>query len=141
MPISTSPLRALARNLHPDVSLGPRFRRLLTASALTNLGDGAFLAAGPLLVASVSTDPVAVGSAVAVQQLPWLLFALLSGALVDRLNRRRLIVIVNLVRALVLGSLSLVILLDVTSLGFVYAALFILGTGSRWPTTPQARSS
>lgn len=100
-----------------------------TASALTNLGDGAFLAAGPLLVASVSTDPLAVGGAVAVQQLPWLLFALVSGALVDRLDRQRLIVAVNVTRALVLGLLAVVILLDVASLALLYAALFVLGTG------------
>lgn len=129
MSVPTFPLRALARHLHLDVALGFRFRRLLAASALTNLGDGAFLASGPLLVASVSTDPVAVGSAVAVQQLPWLLFAVFSGALVDRLDRRRLVVVVNVVRAQVLGLLSVAILFDAASLGLIYAALFILGTG------------
>ena len=127
MPALT-PFNILARRLQLGSSLGFRFRRLWTAATLTNLGDGAFLAAGPLLVASVSTDPLAVGGAVAVQQLPWLLFALVSGALVDRLDRRLLIVVVNVARALVLGLLAVVILLDVASLALIYAALFVLGT-------------
>lgn len=129
MPTRLSSLRIVARKLNLGSSLGSRFRRLWAAAALTNLGDGAFLAAGPLLVASVSTDPLAVGGAVAVQQLPWLLFALLSGAVVDRLDRRRLVVAVNCGRALVLGLLSVVIVLDVASLPVIYAALFLLGTG------------
>ena len=128
MPALT-PLRVLARRLQLGSSLGFRFRRLWAASTITNVGDGAFFAAGPLLVASVTTDPLAVGGAVAVQQLPWLLFALLSGALVDRLDRRRLVVIVNLVRALVLVLLSVAIVLDAASLALIYAALFVLGTG------------
>lgn len=68
-------------------SLGPDFARLWCASAITNLGDGALLAAGPLLVASLSPSAVAVSAAVVVQQLPKLLFALFAGALVDRLPR------------------------------------------------------
>lgn len=129
MPFRVFPVRAVARYLHFGVCLGSRFRRLWAASTLTNLGDGAFLAAGPLLVASVSTDPLAVGSAVAVQQLPWLLFGLVSGAVVDRFDRRRLVVVVNVVRAVVLGLLSVAILLDGASLAVIYGALFVLGTG------------
>ena len=124
-----APGRALARRPNPASSLGPPFGRLWAASALTNLGDGAFLAAGPLLVASVSPDPLAVGAAVAVQQVPWLLFGLVSGAVVDRLDRRRLVVAVNTVRAVVLGLLTTAILFEVVSLPLIYAALFVLGTG------------
>ncbi|WP_442913302.1 hypothetical protein [Kribbella sp. CA-293567] len=59
------------------------------------------LAAGPLLIASLTDEPLAVGAAVFVQQLPWLLFALLSGALVDRLDRRAVIVASGIFRAVV----------------------------------------
>jgi len=54
--------------------------------------------AGPLLVASMTTNPALVAGAVFAQQLPWLLFALPAGAYVDRLDRRRLLVVVNLAR-------------------------------------------
>ncbi|WP_344984015.1 hypothetical protein [Thermobifida alba] len=57
----------------------------------TNLGDGVVLAEVPLLVASVSTDPVA-GGAVA-SQVPAPLFGVVSGTLVDRWPCRRLVVV------------------------------------------------
>ncbi|HEX7743695.1 MAG TPA: MFS transporter, partial [Micromonosporaceae bacterium] len=85
--------------------LGADFGKLWSASAISNLGDGITMAAGPLLIASITADPALVAGAVFVQQLPWLLFSLVSGAYVDRLDRRRLIVLVNLLRAGALGAL------------------------------------
>ncbi|WP_199442438.1 MFS transporter [Umezawaea beigongshangensis] len=109
--------------------LGPDFAKLWTANAVSNTGDGLILAAGPLLLVSLTDDPVLVGGAVFVQQLPWLLFSLVSGALVDRLDRRLLVVVVNLLRALVVGGLAVAVWADVASVPVVYAALFLLGTG------------
>jgi len=123
----SSSVRALAR-FNPR-SLAPGFGRLWSASLVTNLGDGAFLAAGPLLVASLSTDPLAVGAAVAVQQLPWLLFALVSGAVVDRVDRRRLIIAVNAARAAILALLAALIAVHDATLPILYTALFVLGVG------------
>ncbi|MEU4762912.1 MFS transporter [Actinosynnema sp. NPDC023794] len=108
---------------HPD------YLRLWWAAAATNLGDGALLAAGPLLVASLTKDPAAVASAVFAQQLPWLLFALTSGALADRLPRRTLIVVVNATRAGVLAALAAVVAFDADRLWLIYLVLFLLGTG------------
>ncbi|PWW62580.1 putative MFS family arabinose efflux permease [Actinokineospora spheciospongiae] len=108
--------------------LGGDFHRLWLASLATNLGDGVALAAGPLLVAGLTRDPALVGMAVFVQQLPWLLLSLFSGALVDRLDRRRLVVVVNLVRAVVLGALTGAIATGHVSIPVVYAAFFLLGT-------------
>ena len=87
------------------------------------------MAAGPLLVASLSTSPVAVGAAVAVQQLPWLLFALVSGAVVDRVDRRRLILAANSGRSVILAGLAALVAFDALSLPVLYAALFLLGAG------------
>jgi MFS family permease len=109
-------------------SMPRAFTRLWSASALTNLTDGALLAAGPLLLASITTDPVAVAAALVVQQLPWLLFALVSGAIVDRVPRLRLVVAVNAVRAAAVGFLALSITLDQPRLWLLYAVLFLLGT-------------
>ncbi|MEV6819401.1 MFS transporter [Nocardiopsis dassonvillei] len=118
--------RARRRHLPP---LGPDFTRLWSASAITNLGDGALLAAGPLLVASLSPSAVAVSAAVMVQQLPKLLFALFVGALVDRLPRRAVLVAANLARAVVLGALALTVLTGEVHLVLFYGALFVMGVG------------
>jgi MFS family permease len=116
------------RSLVLPSELGRDFRKIWPAAAVSNLGDGALLAAGPLLVASITDEPAAVGAAVFVQQLPWLLFALFSGALADRLDRRAMVVVADCFRAGVLGALGLAVLLDASPLWAVYAALFLLGS-------------
>lgn len=117
-------MRALA-----SARLGADFTRLWTAAAVSNVGDGVTLAAAPLLVASVSDDPAHIAGAVVAQQLPWLLFALVSGAYVDRLDRRRLVVTVNLVRAVALAGLAAGVATGTVGLVVIYAVLFVLGVG------------
>ncbi|MET8234492.1 MFS transporter [Micromonospora sp. NPDC005298] len=109
--------------------LGADFTRLWTAAAVSTIGDGVTMAAGPLLVASVSDDPALVAGAVFAQQLPWLLLALISGAYVDRLDRRRLVVVVNLARAAALAGLAATVATGTVTVPVIYAVLFVLGVG------------
>jgi MFS family permease len=120
-------MRSLRSVLLPT-ELGSDFRKIWPAAAISNLGDGALLAAGPLLVASITTEPAAVGAAVFVQQLPWLLVALFSGALADRLDRRLMVVAADIFRAVVMGALATAVLLDTSPLWAVYVTLFLLGS-------------
>jgi MFS family permease len=108
--------------------LGPDFAKLWTANAVSNLGDGVTLVAGPLLAASLTRDPRLVAGLVVAQRLPWLLFSLLSGALVDRLDRRRVMVSVDAARAAAIGLLGVAVLADAASLPLLYAVFFALGT-------------
>ena len=108
--------------------LGPRFGRLWAASAISNLGDGVMGAAFPLLVATLTRDPFSVAAATVVNRLPWFLFALLSGALVDRLDRRRVMVITDLVRFGLVGVLGAVVLSGDVNLPAIYVIAFLLGT-------------
>ena len=108
--------------------LGPRFRWLLASSWVSNLGDGIALAAGPLLVASETRSPILVSMAVLLQQLPWLLFGLHAGAIADRVDRVRLVVVANLLRAVVLVALVAMIVTGVVNIGVVLGALFLIGT-------------
>ena len=107
--------------------MGTGFRWLLGSSWVSNLGDGLAVAAGPLLVASQTDDPLLVAAASLLQYLPWLLFGLYAGVLADRLDRRKLMVFGNLARATVLGVLGAAIVLDVVNVGVVLASLFVLG--------------
>ncbi|PWU47472.1 MFS transporter [Micromonospora globispora] len=113
----------------PAGRLGPDFRHLWIANAVSNLGDGVTMVAGPLLVASLTRDPAALAAAVLAQQLPWLLFALVSGALVDRLDRRRLIIGVNLGRGLVLAALAATVVTGVVTVPLICLAFFLTGVG------------
>ncbi|GAA1163444.1 hypothetical protein GCM10009606_46540 [Nocardioides aquiterrae] len=107
---------------------GTGFRWLLASSWVSNLGDGIAIAAGPLLVASMTHDPFLVALGALLQWLPPLVFGLLAGALADRLDRRLIIVTVDVLRACVLVLLTLAIATDVVSIALVLVAMFLLGT-------------
>jgi MFS family permease len=113
--------------LLPD-ALGRDFRWLFGAATATNLGDGILLAAGPLLVASLTRDPFAVSMAVFAQRVPWLFFGLLAGAVVDRVDRRLLVMAADLMRAGVVGTLAVAVATDLVGLAWLYATFFLLGT-------------
>jgi MFS family permease len=115
--------------------LGRSFRWLLASSWLSNLGDGVSLAAGPLLVASETRDPVLVALAVVLQRLPWLLFGLLAGVVADRFDRKRIIIGVHSIRAAVLAALSTTIALDHVNTAVVLVAMFALGTSETFADT------
>jgi MFS family permease len=108
--------------------LGDRFRWLLSSSWSSNLGDGLAFAAGPLLVASQTDDAFLVAMAAMLQWLPHLLFGLHAGALSDRLDRRRMVIAANVLRAIILVLLSLSILTGGVSIAAVLLVLFLLAT-------------
>ncbi len=108
--------------------LGPEYRKLWTASAISNLGDGVTLVAGPLLAATLTRDPVLVAGVAFAQRVPWLLFPLISGALVDRLDRRRVMGYVDAARTALIGALGVAVLLGWASLPLMYAIFFLMGT-------------
>jgi len=108
--------------------LGRSFRWLLSATLVNNIGDGVAISAGPLLVASQTHDPLLVSMALLSEYLPVLLFGVLGGAAADRFNRRRMVVIVNLVRAVVLIGLVATIVSGTVNIVAVLAVLFVLGT-------------
>ncbi|MCW2582955.1 MAG: Major facilitator superfamily 1 [Klenkia sp.] len=108
--------------------LGRSFRWLLGSSWTSNLGDGIALAAGPLLVASLTRDAFLVSLAATVQWLPPMLFGLLAGAVTDRVDRRLLVVAVNGVRVVVLGVLTAALATAAVPIVAVLGALFLLGT-------------
>jgi MFS family permease len=108
--------------------LGASFRKLWFASAISNLGDGVHISAAPLLAAALTRDPALVAGLVFAQRLPWLLFALVSGALVDRLDRRLVMGLANIFRAVVIGALGLAMLLGWGNLPLPYLTFFLLGT-------------
>lgn len=115
--------------------LGTGFRWLVASSWTSNLGDGLMMAAGPLLVASQTRNPVLVASAVMASQLPWLLFGLVAGAIADRLDRRVVIMTMNGVRAVLLVGLVAVVWTGHVNIWLVLVALFAMGTAEVFADT------
>lgn len=108
--------------------LGVPFRWLLASSWLTNLGDGIALAAGPLLVASLTEDARLVALAATLQWLPPLVFGLAAGIVSDRFERRKVVAGVNVARSVVLVGLAVSIATGEVSIVVVLTGLFLLGT-------------
>jgi len=102
---------------------------LWSAAAISTLGDGVFLTALPLLAATLSRDPLRVSLVAFASWLPWLLFGLLSGALVDRWDRRRMMWTVDACRFVVVGALGVAVLAGWASIPLLVAIGFLLGTG------------
>ncbi|MGX9346883.1 MFS transporter [Microbacterium sp. KNMS] len=107
--------------------MGRDFRWLLASSWTSNIGDGIALAAGPLLVASLTDSPFLVASAALLQYLPWLLFGLHAGAIADRFDRRTLVMIANALRALVVAMLCVFIVTGAVNIGIVLVTMFAYG--------------
>jgi MFS family permease len=115
--------------------MGTSFRWLVGSSWVSNLGDGIGLAAGPLLVASQTQDPFLVALAALLQRLPWLLFGLYAGVLADRLDRRLMVVAVDLARAAVLAVLTLALVTGRVNIAVVLGAMLLLGTAEVFADT------
>lgn len=130
-----APRRSTITEAIAPARLGRSFRWLLGASWVSNVGDGIALAAGPLLVASLTREPFLVALAVVLQRLPWVVFGLLAGVVADRLDRRRIIVAVDAARAAVLAVLGATIVVDRVNIGVVLVAMFLLGTAETFADT------
>ena len=107
--------------------LGRPFRWLMASSWTSNIGDGIALAAGPLLIASQTRNPTLVAMAALLQRLPWLLLGLYAGAIADRLDRKRIMLVGNALRVLVIGALCAFLTTGRVSIGVVLATMFLYG--------------
>ncbi len=107
--------------------MGHDYRWLVGSQWTSNLGDGIALAAGPLLVATQTRNPQLIALATALQWIPFLALGLYAGVLADRVDRKRIIVVANLARGLVLAALASMVALDSVNIAAVLVALFLAG--------------
>lgn len=108
--------------------LGSSFWKLLTSSGLSNLADGVFKLALPLVAIRYTQEPVLIAGLSLVLSLPWLLFALQAGALADRLDRRRIMLAANIARAALLAAVAATVALGVESIWVLYVVALCIGT-------------
>lgn len=112
--------------------MGRAFRWNLASVWVGNLGDGIALAAGPLLVASQTRNPLLIASAAMVQRVPTLVIGLYAGALADRVSRVRLVVVANVLRALVIAGLIAMIATGRVSIAVVLVAMLLVGLAEQF---------
>ena len=110
-------------------ALGGRFTKLWAASTTSALGSGLATIAAPLYVAAHTRSPLIVSATTGVAWLPWLLFALPGGVLVDRVDRRRLMIAIDWVRVAAVGVLAAALLAGRAGIALLDGVLFVINTG------------
>lgn len=105
------------------------FHRIWAASAVSSLGDGVYYSALPLLALTLTHNSTVFGIMEAVTLLPWLLFGLIGGALVDRWDRRRTMVTVDLCRCALLVAATVAVAAGLLDIAVLIAIGFLLGIG------------
>lgn len=105
------------------------FSSVMAAFGVSSIGDGVRTAALPLLAVTVTDSPAAIAGLAVAGRLPWLLVALFSGAVADRVDRRSLMVAVDVCRALVVTGLVAAVFAGLESIVLLYAVALLLGVG------------
>ncbi|MEY9836751.1 MFS transporter [Streptacidiphilus sp. EB103A] len=105
------------------------FHRIWAASAVSSLGDGVYYSALPLLALTLTHDSTVFGMMEAVTLLPWLLFGLIGGALVDRWDRRRTMVVADLCRCALLVAVTTAVADGLLNIAVLIVIGFLLGIG------------
>ncbi len=108
---------------------GGRFAKLWAASTASALGSGLVLVAAPLYVAAHTSNPLVVSATTGVSWLPWLLFALPGGVLVDRVDRRRLMIAIDWIRVAAMGVLAVALLAGWAGIALLDGVLFVVNAG------------
>ena len=107
--------------------MGPAFNRIWASSMVSNLSDGILIAAAPLLAISLTDSTVLISAIGAMVMLPWLLFAIPIGVLVDRVDRRFILAGADATRSAVVGCLALLIATDHVTIYWLLVASFVIG--------------
>ncbi len=93
------------------VRLGSSYRKLYSSTAISNIGDGMSTIAYPWLATAITRNPLLIAAVAAAQRLPWLVFTLPAGVITDRVDRRKAMVLMDVIR----GALTVLIALAVLS--------------------------
>jgi MFS family permease len=114
----------------PPLLRQPEFIKLWAAQSISQLGDQITLLALPLVaVLTLHASAAQMGFLVAAELMPHLLFSLLAGVWIERVQRRRrLMIVADLARALLLGSIPLAAALDMLTFAQLYGVAFCVGT-------------
>jgi MFS family permease len=115
--------------------LGASYWRLFSAASLSSLADGTLKVALPLLARSWTDDPLAIAGVGFASMVPWLLFSLPSGAIVDRSDRRTVLLGANVVRSVILTLAAVLAVVHVGSIALIYLVAFGAGVAETFYAT------
>ena len=103
------------------------FNRLWRSSIISNLADGLLRTVVPIYAISLTESPILISLISAMTLLPWLFFAVIIGTLADRIDRKKLLIYSNLLRALVVATMAIAISSGVMNIYLLLALIFVAG--------------
>jgi MFS family permease len=127
MPMLATMIHAPAKAVASRARLGRHYWRMWWANAISSTGDGAFVAALPLLAVTITRDPRLVAVVTAATYLPWLLLSLPAGAIVDRHDRATLMWRSQAVQAAVVAVVTILVIAHDAGIAALGVAGLLLG--------------
>ncbi len=107
---------------------GGDFWKYWAGQTISNLGSSVTLFALPLLIYKLTGSSINLGIATAAEFVPYLLFGLLLGAWVDRVDRKHMMIFTDIARALIIASIPLLAAFGSLSVWWIYVVGFIQST-------------
>ncbi len=117
-----------AENQAPRLLRNRDFMMLWSGQVISTLGTSASQIVYPLLILALTGSPAAAGIALALNATPYLVFSLPVGALIDRWDRKRTMILCDAGRSLTLLSIPVAMLLHALTIWQIYAASLVEGT-------------
>ena len=93
----------------PDIMNKSQFAKFVAASGLSNLADGIVTVAWAWLASLLTRDPLLIAIVPVARRLPWLLFAVPAGIVADRMDRRILVLRMDIVRLVSFSAVALAV--------------------------------
>jgi MFS family permease len=115
-------------NQEPRARVSADFAKFWLGQTVSNLGSSVTLFALPLLVFKLTGSPLNLGVTMATSFVPYLLFGLVIGAWVDRVDRKRLMIATDVARALLISVIPLLADAGELAIGWIYAVAFLQST-------------
>jgi MFS family permease len=112
----------------PRPRISADFAKFWLGQTISNLGSSVTVFALPLLVFKLTGSPLNLGVTMAVSFVPYLLFGLVIGAWVDRLDRKRLMLATDVARALLIATIPVLADAGALSVAWIYAIAFLQST-------------
>ncbi|GHO87449.1 MFS transporter [Dictyobacter formicarum] len=109
----------------PQKKINWDFWKYWTGQTISNLGSSVTLFALPLLVYTISGSALSLGISSAANMLPYLFFGLVLGAWADRIDRKRMMIYVDIARASVIATIPLMAAFGHLSVWWIYGVGFV----------------
>ncbi|MDE3091266.1 MAG: MFS transporter [Chloroflexota bacterium] len=112
----------------PSLLRNRDYMLLWSGQVISTIGTGASQIVYPLLILELTHSPTAAGIAAALASLPYIIFSLPAGALIDRWDRKRVMILCDIGRGLTMASIPIAMALGVLTIWQLYLAALIEGS-------------